>query len=73
MQYGAQTDVMVMDCSKAFGNVSHSKPHHYNQGKINSWIKALLTDISQQVCQTVNISMLQPDNVTGVPWKRCPL
>ena len=53
MQSGAQTDIMVMDCSNAFGNVSHSKLIHkllhYNQNKTTSWIKDLLIDRSKRV------------------------
>ena len=54
MQSGAQTDVIVMDFSKAFDKVSHTKLidklHHYGiQGKTNSWVKAFLTDRSQRV------------------------
>ena len=54
MQSGAQTDVIVMDFSKAFDKVSHAKLidklHHYGiQGKTNSWVKAFLTDRSQRV------------------------
>ena len=45
MQSGAQTDVIVMDFSKAFDKVSHTKLidkfyHYVIQGKTNSWIKA---------------------------------
>ena len=54
MQSGAQTDVIVMDFSKTFDKVSHTKLidklHHYGiQGKNNSWVKAFLTDRSQRV------------------------
>ena len=54
MQSGAQTDVIVIDFSKAFDKVSHTKLidklHHYGiQGKTNSWIKTFLTDRSQRV------------------------
>ena len=54
MQSGAQTDVIVMDFSKAFDKVSHTKLidklHHYGiQGKTNSWVKAFLTVKSQSV------------------------
>ena len=53
MQSGAQTDVIVMDFSKAFEKVSHTKlidklHHHCIQGKTNSWVKAFLTDRSQR-------------------------
>ena len=45
MQSGAQTDVIVMDFSKPFDKVSHTKLigklHHYGiQGKTHFWIKA---------------------------------
>ena len=56
MQSGAQTDVIdiVMDFSKAFDKVSHTKlidklRHYGIQGKTHSWVKAFLTDRSQRV------------------------
>ena len=54
MQSGAQTDVIVMEFSKAFDKVSQDKLtdklHHCSiQGKIKSWVQAFLTDISQRV------------------------
>jgi hypothetical protein len=44
MENGKQTDILVMDFSKAFDKVSHSlllyKLHHYGkQGELNSWIQ----------------------------------
>ena len=52
MQSGAQTDVIVIDFSKAFDKVSHTKlfdkRHHYGiQGKTNVWFKEFLTDRSK--------------------------
>ena len=49
-----QTDVLIMDFSKAFDKVSHSlfvhKLEHYGiRGKTNNWIKNFLHDRSQTV------------------------
>ena len=54
MQSGKQTDVLIMDFSKAFDKVSHtrlvSKLERYGiQGRTNNWIKAFLQDRHQQV------------------------
>ena len=54
MQTGAQTDVIVMDFSKAFDKVSHlklkEKLHRYGIcGKTNNWISAFLANRSQAV------------------------
>ena len=54
MQKGAQTDVIVMDFSKAFDKVSHqklcSKLNTYGiAGKTNSWINSFLTNRTQRV------------------------
>ena len=54
MQSGTQTDVIVMDFSKAFDKVCHSKLisklHSYGIcGKTNNWIKAFLNDRTQSV------------------------
>jgi len=54
MEQGKQTDVLVMDFSKAFDKVSHGllihKLHQYGiQGKTNAWIQAFLSGRSQSV------------------------
>lgn len=54
MEDGKQTDVLVMDFSKAFDKVSHSllvhKLHHYGiRGNINTWIENFLHDRTQAV------------------------
>ena len=54
MVSGTQTDVIVMDFSKAFDKVSHKKLsqklHHYGiVGKTHSWINAFLTNRTQKV------------------------
>jgi len=54
MAEGTQTDVLIMDFSKAFDKVSHSllihKLHHYGiQGKTNRWIQEFLRDRTQEV------------------------
>ena len=54
MENGKQTDVLIMDFSKAFDKVSHSlllhKLDHYGiRGKTNRWIQAFLTGRSQSV------------------------
>ena len=54
MQDGAQTDVTVMDFSKAFDKVSHQrlvqKLHHYGiHGLTNNWINSFLLNRSEQV------------------------
>ncbi len=68
-----QTYVLVMDFSKAFDKVSHNlllhKLHHYGiQGKVNSWISALLSNREQSVVIDGEIS--HPVDVSsGVPPK----
>ena len=52
MDNGKQSDVLVMDFSKALDNVSHPllvhKLHHCGiRGKVNAWIKIILTDRTQ--------------------------
>ena len=54
MSSGKQTDVLVMDFSKAFDKVSHSllihKLNHYGiRGKTNTWIQNFLSDRTQAV------------------------
>ena len=54
MQNGGQTDVAIMDFSKAFDKVGHQrlllKLHHYGvRGKTNRWIQAFLTNRTQRV------------------------
>ena len=54
LQGGNQTDVIVMDFSKAFDKVNHSllvdKLHRYGiQGRTNKWIKNWLSDRTQTV------------------------
>lgn len=51
---GKQTDVLIMDFSKAFDKVSHSllihKLQHYGiRGKVNRWIEGFLLNRSQSV------------------------
>ena len=60
-QRGGQTDVLVMDFSKAFDKVSHQrlllKLDHYGiRGKTKEWIKAFLTERSQRVMLSGEIS-----------------
>ena len=54
LQGGKQTDVIVMDFSKAFDKVNHSllvdKLNHYGiQGRTNTWIRNWLADRTQTV------------------------
>ena len=54
LENGKQTDLLILDFSKAFDKVSHSlllhKLHHYGiRGDTNAWIKAFLTDRTQVV------------------------
>ena len=54
MQHGKQTDLLVMDFSKAFDKVGHGrllhKLDHYGvKGNTNRWIKNFLNDRTQQV------------------------
>lgn len=54
MEEGKQTDVLIMDFSKAFDKVSHSlllhKLDHYGiRGKTNKWIQSFLSNRSQRV------------------------
>ena len=54
MEDGKQTDVIIMDFSKAFDKVSHSllshKLHHYGiQDKLNKWIENFLVGRTQAV------------------------
>ena len=71
LEQGQQTDVLVMDFSKAFDKVSHSlllhKLHHYGiRGKTNAWIQAFLFGRSQTVA--VDGILSDPASVqSGVP------
>jgi hypothetical protein len=54
MENGKQTDILVMDFSKAFDKVLHSlllhKLHYYGiQGEINTWIQNFLSNRKQVV------------------------
>jgi hypothetical protein len=54
MENGKQTDILVMDFSKAFDKVSRSlrlhKLHYYGiQGELNSWIQNFLSNQKQAV------------------------
>jgi hypothetical protein len=54
MENGKQTDILVMDFSKAFDKVSRSlrlhKLHYYGiQGELNSWIQNFLSNQIQAV------------------------
>jgi hypothetical protein len=54
LENGKQTDILVMDFSKAFDKVSHSlllhKLHYYDvQGELNSWIQNFLSNRKQAV------------------------
>ena len=54
MQNGSQTDILVMDFSKAFDKVGHNrlvkKMEYYGvRGKTNNWIRSFLSNRSQTV------------------------
>ena len=54
IENSTQTDILIMDFSKAFDKVSHNllvhKLHHYGiQGKVNSWINSFLQSRTQAV------------------------
>ena len=54
MSAGKQTDVLIMDLSKAFDKVSygllvHKLDHYGIRGKTNTWIQNFLSDRSQAV------------------------
>jgi hypothetical protein len=71
MQQGKQTDVLVMDFSKAFDKVGHQrllhKLHHYGiQGNTNNWIRGFLTGRSQTVVLDGENSY-RADVLSGVP------
>ena len=68
---GIQTDVILLDFSKAFDKVSHStllwKLHKYGiRGKVLSWIQAFLGNRSQKVVIDGEESDSKPVN-SGVP------
>ena len=73
MSNGKQTDILIMDFSKAFDKVSNSllvhKLHHYGiRGRVNRWIESFLLDRSQSVvvdgesssCIDVDVRTLRP-------------
>ena len=71
MENGKQTDVLIMDFSKAFDKVSHSlllhKLDHYGiRGKTNRWIQSFLTGRSQSVVVEGHKSQ-SVDVESGVP------
>jgi hypothetical protein len=71
MQGGQQTDVVVMDFSKAFDKVSHArllyKLEWYGiRGKSNKWVQSFLTDRRQQVVVEGKSSKESPVT-SGVP------
>ena len=71
MQKGAQTDVIVMDFSKAFDKVSHlkltEKLYRYGiGGKTNHWIKSFLSNRTQAVVVEGEASQLASVD-SGVP------
>ncbi len=54
MKDGKQTDILIMDFSKAFDKVGHSKltkklDHYGVSGKTNNWIRGFLADRTQRV------------------------
>ena len=66
-----QTDIILLDFSKAFGKVSHMdilyKIRHYGiSGKTNSWISAFLSGRNQQVVVN-NQSSQTATVISGVP------
>jgi hypothetical protein len=70
-QKGAQTDIMIMDFSKAFDKVGHvklvQKLHHYGiQGKTNRWIESFLTQRKQTVVLEGERSY-EANVISGVP------
>ena len=72
MENGKQTDVLIMDFSKAFDKVSHSlllhKLDHYGiRGKTNRWIQAFLTGRSQSVVVVEGQKSQSVDVESGVP------
>lgn len=71
MQEGKQTDVLVMDFSKAFDKVRHKhlqcKLKHYGIiGKTNKWIQSFLSDRTQVVVLEDEKSYTG-NNISGVP------
>ena len=68
---GKQTDVLIMDFSKAFNKVSHSllihKLKHYGiRGKVNNWIESFLSGWTQAVIVEGEKSTYLPVD-SGVP------
>lgn len=71
LDQGQQTDVIVMDFSKAFDKVDHHKLVHKLKrlgidNKVTSWIRSFLTNRSQQVLVEGNCSDRLPV-LSGVP------
>jgi hypothetical protein len=71
MQEGLQTDVLIMDFSKAFDKVGHehllAKLHHYGiTGKTNNWIRSFLTGRTQTVVLEDEKSYIG-NVISGVP------
>jgi hypothetical protein len=71
MQEGFQTDVLIMDFSKAFDKVGHehllSKLNHYGiNGRTNRWIRSFLADRTQTVVLDDEKSHTG-DVISGVP------
>ncbi len=71
MQRGKQTDVLIMDFSKAFDKVGHLrlllKLEHYSiQGRTLYWIKSFLSNRKQGVVLEVEASD-KVDVLSGVP------
>ena len=71
LELGKQTDVIVMDFSKAFDKVDHHKLCHKlkNLGvnsKVNNWIKSFLNNRSQRVAVEGQLSSELPV-MSGVP------
>ena len=48
MEDGKQTNVLIMDFSKAFDKVSQSSPTHGIRGKTNRWIQVFLSGRTQR-------------------------
>ena len=67
---GKQTDVLIMDFSKAFDKVSHNllihKLKHGIRGKVNNWIERFLSGRTQAVIVEGEKSTYLPVD-SGVP------
>jgi hypothetical protein len=67
-----QTDVLIMDFSKAFDKVSHNplmhKQEHYGiRGMINNWMESFLSGRTQAVIVEGETSTCLPVD-SGVRW-----